>query len=243
MTLTELISLLHDQYQESMRKIIVTVDGWSSCGKSTMARQLAKELDYIFIDSGAMYRAITLYFTRHNVSLLNSDEIIEALTKISLEFIFNPANGNNEIWLNGENVEIFIRDIGVAEKVSAVATIKEVREFAVAQQQKIGANKGIVMDGRDIGTAVFPNAELKIFMTADVEVRVARRFKELVVKNPTITMEEVRSNLSSRDYTDSNREISPLRRADDAIILDNSHLSPEEQLELALKWAKEKMES
>ena len=243
MTLTELISLLHDQYQESMRKIIVTVDGWSSCGKSTMARQLAKELDYIFIDSGAMYRAITLYFTRHNVSLQNSDEIIEALTKISLEFIFNPANGNNEIWLNGENVEIFIRDIGVAEKVSAVATIKEVREFAVAQQQKIGANKGIVMDGRDIGTAVFPNAELKIFMTADVEVRVARRFKELVVKNPTITMEEVRSNLSSRDYTDSNREISPLRRADDAIILDNSHLSPEEQLELALKWAKEKMES
>lgn len=243
MTLTELISLLHDQYQESMRKIIVTVDGWSSCGKSTMARQLAKELDYIFIDSGAMYRAITLYFTRHNVSLQNSDEIIEALTKISLEFIFNPANGNNEIWLNGENVEIFIRDIGVAEKVSAVATIKEVREFAVAQQQKIGANKGIVMDGRDIGTAVFPNAELKIFMTADVEVRVARRFKELVVKNPTITMEEVRSNLSSRDYTDSNREISPLRRAEDAIILDNSHLSPEEQLELALKWAKEKMES
>lgn len=226
-----------------MRKIIVTIDGWSSCGKSTMARQLAKELDYIFIDSGAMYRAITLYFTRNNVNLQNSAEIVEALSRISLEFIFNPSNGNNEIWLNGENVETFIRDIAVAEKVSAVATIKEVREFAVAQQQKIGTNKGIVMDGRDIGTAVFPNAELKIFMTADVEVRVARRFKELIVKNPTITMEEVRSNLSSRDYTDSNREISPLRRAEDAIILDNSHISPEDQLELALKWAKEKMES
>lgn len=243
MTLTELISLLHDQYQESMRKIIVTVDGWSSCGKSTIARQLAKELGYIFIDSGAMYRAITLYFTRYNVVLQNNTEIIEALSKISLEFIFNPSNGNNEIWLNGENAEIYIRDIAIAEKVSAIATLKEVRDFAVAQQQKIGANKGIVMDGRDIGTAVFPNAELKIFMTADVEVRIARRFKELLIKNPAITMEEVRNNLSSRDYTDSNREISPLRKAEDAITLDNSYLSPAEQLELALKWAKEKIES
>lgn len=225
-----------------MKKIIVTVDGWSSCGKSTLARQLAKELDFIFIDSGAMYRAITLYFSRHNVDLQNIPEITEALSRISLEFICNPSNGNNEIWLNGENVEIYIRDIDIAEKVSVVATVKQVREFAVAQQQKIGENKGIVMDGRDIGTAVFPNAELKIFMTADVEVRVARRFRELVLKTPTITVEEVRSNLSSRDYIDSNRVVSPLRKAEDAITVDNSQLSVKEQFELVLKLAKEKME-
>jgi CMP/dCMP kinase len=143
--------------------------------------------------------------------------------------------------LNDENVESFIREMSVAEKVSEVAAIKEVREFAVKQQQQIGANKGIVMDGRDIGTAVFPAAELKIFMTADVDVRVARRYKELLEKNPGITMEEVKANLAQRDYMDSNREVSPLRKAEDAIVLDNSQLSPDEQLSLALQWAEERI--
>ena len=224
-----------------MKKIIITVDGWSSCGKSTMARQLAKELNYVFIDSGAMYRAITLYFINNEINLSSSIEIENALQKISLKFVLNPENGNNEIWLNEENVEYLIRDMRIAERVSEVAALKSVREFAVAQQKLIGINKGIVMDGRDIGTAVFPLAELKIFMTADVSVRVYRRFKELIVKNPNITLEEVKANLEARDYTDSNRDISPLRKADDAITLDNSELTPKEQLELALKWAEQKI--
>ena len=150
-----------------MKRIIITVDGWSSCGKSTMARQLAKQLNYIFIDSGAMYRAITLYFLRNNTDLKDLTSVVVALNNIQLSFQINPSNGNNEIWLNGENVEKFIREMEVAEKVSEVAAIKQVREFAVSQQQLIGQNKGIVMDGRDIGTTVFPSAELKIFMTAD----------------------------------------------------------------------------
>ena len=206
-----------------------------------MARQLAKKLQYIFIDSGAMYRAITLYFIRNEVRLDDATQVANALQQIKLSFHLNAENGNNEIWLNGENVEAFIREMRVAEKVSEVAAIKEVREFAVKQQQLIGKDKGIVMDGRDIGTAVFPGAELKIFMTADNEVRVMRRFKELVAKNPSIQMEDVRSNLAQRDHMDSNREVSPLRKADDAIVLDNSHMTPEEQLQLALQWAHEKM--
>ena len=224
-----------------MKKIIITVDGWSSCGKSTMARQMAKELSYVFIDSGAMYRAITLFFIRNQVDLANTIAIDQALSNISLSFVINPLNGNNEIFLNGENVESLIRGMSVASKVSEVAAIKEVRDFAVAQQRLIGKNKGIVMDGRDIGTAVFPDAELKIFMTADVEVRVARRYKELVSTNPNITIEEVKANLEARDYADSNREISPLRKAKDAIVLDNSFLTPDEQLALALTWANEHM--
>ncbi len=224
-----------------MKKIIITVDGWSSCGKSTMARQMAKELHYIFIDSGAMYRAIALYFIRHAVDLHNRQAVISALENVNLSFHINPGNGNNEIFLNGENVESFIRDMGVASIVSEVAAIKEVRDFAVAQQRLIGRNKGIVMDGRDIGTAVFPSAELKIFMTADNEVRIKRRHKELLSSNPAITIEEVKQNLESRDYADSNREISPLRKAEDALVLDNSHLTPDEQLSIALSWAKERM--
>ena len=224
-----------------MKKIIITVDGWSSCGKSTMARQMAKELNYIFIDSGAMYRAITLFFMRNKVDLTSKISIDHAINNITLSFAINPLNGNNEIFLNGENVEALIRGMSVASRVSEVAAIKEVRDFAVAQQRLIGTHKGIVMDGRDIGTAVFPDAELKIFMTADVEVRVARRYKELVSTNPNITIEEVKANLEARDYADSNREISPLRKADDAIVLDNSLLTPDEQLTLALTWAKECM--
>lgn len=225
----------------SLKKIIITVDGWSSCGKSTMARQLAKKLNYIFIDSGAMYRAITLYFLRNNINVYKLHQVQQALKEIHLSFQLNPLNGNNEILLNGENVEPYIREMEVAEKVSEVAAIKEVREFAVHQQQSIGRDKGIVMDGRDIGTAVFPNAELKIFMTADNEVRVMRRHKELLVKNPSIQIDDVRSNLSQRDHMDSNREVSPLRKADDAVVLDNSNLTPDEQLSLALEWAHEKI--
>lgn len=206
-----------------------------------MARQLAKKLNYIFIDSGAMYRAITLYFIRNNINLQQLEEVKSALSSIRLSFHLNSNSGNNEIYLNDENVESFIREMSVAEKVSEVAAIKEVREFAVKQQQQIGANKGIVMDGRDIGTAVFPAAELKIFMTADVDVRVARRYKELLEKNQGITMEEVKANLAQRDYMDSNREVSPLRKAEDAVVLDNSQLSPDEQLRLALQWAEERI--
>ena len=204
-----------------------------------MARQLAKKLNYIFIDSGAMYRAITLYFIRNNINVLSIDQVSKALENIELSFRFNSTTGNNDIYLNGENAEPFIRTLQIAEKVSEVAAIREVRTFAVQQQQKIGKDKGIVMDGRDIGTAVFPEAELKIFMTADVEVRVARRYKELIAKNPDILIDDVRNNLAQRDYIDSNREVSPLRKADDAIVLDNSNLSPEDQLGLAYKWAKE----
>jgi len=223
------------------KKIIITIDGWSSCGKSTLAKQIAKELGYVYVDSGAMYRAITLFFLRNNVDLTNKKEIKEALQNISLEFIFNAISGNSEIYLNSENVEYLIRDMFIAEKVSDVAAIKEVREFAVAQQQKMGAKKGIVMDGRDIGTVVFPKAELKLFMTADAAIRVQRRFKELYEKNPNITIEEVKDNLELRDYIDSNREISPLRRAEDAVELDNSNLSETQQFQRALDMVKEKI--
>ena len=222
------------------KKIIITIDGWSSCGKSTLAKQLAKKLGYVYVDSGAMYRAITLYFLRNHVDWTNTREVAAALNEIHLDFHFNEKTETSEIYLNDENVEYVIRDLVVAEKVSDVAAIREVREFAVAQQQKLGARKGIVMDGRDIGTVVFPKAELKIFMTADNAVRVERRFRELYEKNPNITIEEVKNNLEMRDYIDSHREVSPLRQAEDAIVLDNTNLTPEEQLNKALGWAKER---
>lgn len=221
------------------KKIIITIDGWSSCGKSTLAKQLAKKLEYIYIDSGAMYRAITLYFLRNHVDWTDEKEVAEALANIHLEFEYNPLHEKSEILLNGENVEYVIRDLVIAEKVSDVAAIKPVREFAVAQQQKMGERKGIVMDGRDIGTVVFPDAELKIFMTADNAVRVERRFKELYAKNPNITIEEVKNNLELRDYIDSHREVSPLRKAEDAVVLDNTNLTEEEQLGLALSFIKQ----
>src|SRR5215471_13232306 len=162
-----------------MKKIIITIDGYSSCGKSTLARQLAAKLNYIFIDSGAMYRAITLYFLRNHVNWNNKKEVINALKEIILEFVYNSHTLKSDMYLNGENVETLIRDMLVSENVSNVSTIKEVRDFAVVQQRKMGEKKGLVMDGRDIGTTVFPQAELKIFMTADTAVRVERRFKEL----------------------------------------------------------------
>jgi cytidylate kinase len=224
------------------RKIIITIDGWSSCGKSTLAKQLAKALNYKYVDSGAMYRAITLYFLRNHVDWTDKKEVKKALADIALEFEYNPLSEKSEIYLNDENVEYVIRDLVVAEKVSDVAAIKEVRDYAVAQQQKMGKRRGIVMDGRDIGTVVFPDAELKIFMTADNAVRVERRFQELYQKNPNITIEEVKNNLELRDYIDSHREVSPLRQAEDALVLDNTNLTEKEQFHKALKWAHEHIE-
>ena len=226
-----------------MRKIIITLDGFSSCGKSTLARQLANELNYVFIDSGAMYRAITLYFLRHRIDWNHQVEVLNALKNITLDFQYNAETGKSDMYLNHEDVEVFIREMQVSENVSAVSTVKEVREFAVAQQQLMGNKKGIVMDGRDIGTTVFPYAELKIFVVADPAVRVERRYKEMFEKNSNITIEEVKNNLESRDYIDSHREVSPLRKAADAIELDNSNLTREEQLEIVLEWAKEKINS
>jgi len=220
-----------------MKQIIITIDGFSSCGKSTLAKQLARHFNYVFIDSGAMYRAITLYFLRNHIDWTESEQVTNAINNIELTFHFNPQLQQSEMYLNGENVEYVIRDLVVAEKVSEIAAIGAVRNFAVAAQQAMGQKKGIVMDGRDIGTTVFPQAELKLFMTADNAVRVERRFKEMVEKNPNTTIEEVKANLEMRDYMDSNREISPLRKAADAIVLDNTFLTPEEQLEFAIAKA------
>lgn len=221
-------------------QIIITIDGWSSCGKSTLARQMAKKLGYVYIDSGAMYRAITLYFLRNHIDWTNKREVDAALKNVNLHFEFNEKSQQSEMMLNDENVEYVIRDLVIAEKVSDVAAIGEVRKFAVAQQQRMGIKKGIIMDGRDIGTTVFPDAELKIFMTADISVRVERRFREMYEKNPNVTIEEVKANLEMRDYIDSNREVSPLRQAPDAILLDNTHIGMDEQLNFALKLVKER---
>jgi CMP/dCMP kinase len=220
------------------KQIIITIDGFSSCGKSTLAKQLAKSLQYVYIDSGAMYRAITLYFLRNHIDWTKEKQVQQALTNIHLDFRPHEGNGHTEMYLNDENVEYVIRDLVIAEKVSEVAAVKEVRDFAVAQQKKMGKNRGIVMDGRDIGTVVFPRAELKFFMTADTDIRVERRYKELYEKNPNVTLEEVQHNLQMRDYIDSHREISPLRKAKDAVELDNTHLSPKQQFDFALKMAK-----
>ncbi|MEJ7611705.1 MAG: (d)CMP kinase [Ferruginibacter sp.] len=221
-----------------MAKIIITIDGWSSCGKSTLAKQLAKELGYTYIDSGAMYRAITLYFLRNHIDWTDEKEVSDALKEVHLHFEYNPKSGESEIYLSDENVEYLIRDLIIADKVSDIASIAAVRTFAVAQQQQMGTQKGIVMDGRDIGTTVFPSAELKIFMTADVPVRVERRFKEMFEKNPNITLEDVKHNLQMRDYIDSHREVSPLKKAEDAIMLDNTNMDMAQQLKFALRLIK-----
>lgn len=224
-----------------MRKIIITVDGYSSCGKSTLAKQLAKELNYVFVDSGAMYRAITLYFLRNHIDWNITEEVLAALQNITLDFLYNDIDGSSDMIMNDENVEVLIREMLISENVSEVAAVKEVRAFAVAQQQKLGERKGIVMDGRDIGTTVFPNAELKIFVTADPAIRVERRYKELFQKNPHVTIQEISQNLEMRDYIDSNREVSPLRKAEDAVVLDNTKLTREEQLAKVLGWVKAKL--
>lgn len=222
--------------QHGHRKIIIAIDGYSSCGKSTLARALARRLGYIHIDSGAMYRAVTLYLLRHQVDLHDMAEVEEMLSRISIHLSFEDHQ--QVTWLNHENVEEAIRQPKISEWVSDVSTLSSVRASMVAQQRKMGANKGIVMDGRDIGTVVFPNADLKLFLTADTEVRVQRRLLELREKGIEINADDVRHNLLLRDQIDSTREDSPLRKADDAITLDTSYLTPKEQLQIALDMAR-----
>ncbi|MDR6940539.1 (d)CMP kinase [Mucilaginibacter pocheonensis] len=214
------------------KNIVVAIDGYSSCGKSTLAKALAKKLHFIYVDSGAMYRAVALYFLRNNIDVHNHEQIVEALKNIHLNF--HSRDYQTHITLNDEEVSDEIRLMPVSDKVSEIAAIHEVRKEMVKQQQRMGHSKNIVMDGRDIGTTVFPNATVKIFMTADPKVRAERRYKEIVGKNPEITLEDVFENLAHRDYQDTTREESPLVRADDAIILDNTELTPAEQLEFAL---------
>ena len=223
------------------KKIVIAIDGFSSCGKSTLAKALAAKLEYVFIDTGAMYRAIALYFLRNNISFSDNVAIVDALSKIKLRFEYNPLTLKSDMLLNDENVETLIREMKVSSKVSEVAAIAAVRDFAVAQQQAMGAEKGIVMDGRDIGTVVFPNAELKIFVTADPKVRANRRLLELQATNPAITLQEVAENLQHRDLIDSTRAHSPLLQASDALELDNTNMSREAQFEMALNWAKERI--
>ena len=224
-------------------KIIIAIDGFSSCGKSTLAKAMAKALEYVFVDTGAMYRAIALYFLRNDISFSDNTAILAALDQIVLRFKYNPESQKSDMYLNGENVEQEIREMRVSQKVSEVASIPAVREFAVAQQQAMGVDKGIVMDGRDIGTVVFPNAELKLFVTADPAIRLERRYQELLQTNPSISKEEVSANLRQRDLMDSTRAHSPLRQAEDALVLDNTALNREQQFELAMRWAKERMKA
>jgi CMP/dCMP kinase len=223
------------------KKIIIAIDGFSSCGKSTLAKSMAKALEYVFVDTGAMYRAIALYFLRNNIPFNDTASIEAALHAIELRFKYNSVSQKSDMYLNGENVEQEIREMQVSQKVSEVASIAAVRDFAVAQQQAMGVDKGIVMDGRDIGTVVFPNAELKLFVTADPAIRLERRFQELLQTNPAILKEEVAANLQHRDLMDSTRTHSPLKQAEDALVLDNSNLDRSQQFELAMQWAKEKI--
>lgn len=217
-------------------KITVAIDGYSSCGKSTLAKQLAAALGYSYVDTGAMYRAVTLYFIRNQVDLFHPEQILNALKHISIEFRINESTQQQETFLNGENIENEIRvNPRVASAVSDVSAISEVRRFLVKQQQAMGNLKGIVMDGRDIGTVVFPHAELKLFVTADPKVRAQRRLDELTEKGQNTTFEEVLANLEKRDYIDSNRADSPLKQADDAVVLDNSTMSRDEQFEWVMK--------
>ena len=219
------------------QKITIAIDGFSSTGKSTLAKQLAKTLGYVYVDTGAMYRAVTLYAMQHkfidghhfDIEKLNAD-----LENIKLHFVFNPEVGFGEMFLNDRNVEWEIRTIEVSNFVSRVAEISEIRHKLVEQQQEMGRNKGIVMDGRDIGTVVFPDAELKIFMTASSVTRAERRYQELREKGQSVTFDEVHKNVEERDYIDTHRDDSPLRKADDAIEIDNSHLTREEQLDKVL---------
>ena len=227
-----------------MKKITIAIDGFSSTGKSTLAKQLAAALGYVYVDTGAMYRAVTLFAMQKGyISLthLDSDSLISAIDQIELHFQYNSSLGFAEMFLNGVCVEQEIRSMAVSNLVSKIAEISAVRSLLVKQQQAMGLNKGIVMDGRDIGTVVFPNAALKIFVTADPAIRAERRFLELKAVNPEITMEEVAENLQHRDLIDSTREHSPLRQAEDAIVLDNSNITRDEQFNLALKWALEKI--
>ena len=225
------------------KKIVIAIDGHSSCGKSTMAKKLAKDLGYIYVDTGAMYRTVTLYALRHQLfeadGSVKAEELKQQMGQIEVSFALNPESGLPEALLNGENVEREIRGMEVSSHVSPIAALPFVREALVDQQRRMGEAKGIVMDGRDIGTTVFPQAELKVFVTASAEVRAQRRYDELQAKGMPADYEDILKNVQERDYIDSHREVSPLRQADDALLLDNSHLTREEQQQ----WLMEKAQT
>lgn len=225
------------------KTIKIAVDGHSSCGKSTLAKDLAKYFDFLYIDTGAMYRAVTLFAIRKGVfknDKENYELLLKNLSEINIEFK-QTSKDKTEIYLNGENVEYEIRNLEVSSKVSPIATVPEVRTLLVDLQRKMSENKSVVMDGRDIGTVVFPNAEVKLFVTADVETRAKRRFDELKQKNMDVDYDSIFKNITERDFIDQNREVSPLKKAEDAILIDNSTLSIKQQLDLAVKIIKEKI--
>lgn len=229
-----------------MEKITIAIDGFSSTGKSTVAKQLAKALGYIYVDSGAMYRAVTLYAMQNQLideGSFNKEQLIAQLNDIDIVFKFNEKLGFAEVFLNGQNVEEEIRTLEVSQFVSQVSTLTEVRQQLVKQQQVFGKHKGVVMDGRDIGTVVFPDAELKLFMTASADIRAKRRYKELLDKGENISFEDVLQNVRSRDFMDSTRNDSPLIKADDAIEIDNSEMTVEQQHNKVLRLAKDKIET
>lgn len=221
----------------ALRKIIVAIDGYSSCGKSTTAKLVAAKLGYAYIDTGAMYRSVTLFFLEHAVSFTNPKEVERALQQISITFHHNSKTGENETFLNGVNVEREIRKMFISDQVSEVSAIAEVRHAMVAQQQKMGKRKGIVMDGRDIGTRVFPEAELKIFMTADLDLRAFRRQQELLEKKQMVNLDEIKQNLLHRDLIDTTRKESPLVQASDAHLIDTSYITVDEQVETVVNLA------
>lgn len=228
-----------------MRKITIAIDGYSSCGKSTMAKNLAKEIGYVYVDTGAMYRSVTLYALRHQLFLqdgkVDTEGLLREMPNIHISFKLNTETGRPDCYLNGELVEKEIRTLEVSNHVSPIAAIPFVREALVRQQQEMGEGKGIVMDGRDIGTTVFPNAELKIFVTADAQVRAQRRYDELKAKQMPADFDEILKNVEERDYIDTHREVSPLRKAEDALVLDNSHMTIPEQQEWLLDLYRKQM--
>ena len=223
-----------------MRKIIIAIDGYSACGKSTTAKEVAKILKYRYIDSGAMYRAVTLYFLDHHISLTNPKEVAKALTAIKITFRTN-ALGISETYLNGLNVESEIREMRIAENVSEVSTLSVVRQAMVDQQRKMGKERGIVMDGRDIGTVVFPQADLKMFLTADITVRAYRRQQELLEREELVPLDNIIQNLQKRDHIDSTRKESPLKKASDAILLDTSDITIDEEVDEVVRMAVSKI--
>ncbi|MEO1052874.1 MAG: (d)CMP kinase [Bacteroidota bacterium] len=220
-----------------MKKIIIAIDGYSACGKSSTAKALANHLEYIYVDSGAMYRAVTLYFHDHHISLTNPKQVERALAQIDVNFMLNNETKACDTFLNGVNVEGQIREMYISEKVSEVSAISAVRRKMVEEQRKMGRKKGIVMDGRDIGTVVFPDAELKIFMRADLDIRAERRQQELLDRSALINLENIKENLVRRDQIDTSRSDSPLKQADDAVVIDTTHLTFEEQLNEIIKLA------
>lgn len=224
-----------------MSKIIIAVDGYSSCGKSTTAKGVAKRLGYAYIDTGAMYRAVTLYFIQNHISLTNTKEIARALDNIKIEFRHNPEINRSETFLNGLNVEGEIRKLYIANLVSEVSAISEVRKAMVAQQKRMGKHRGVVMDGRDIGTVVFPDAELKVFMTAQTDVRAQRRQIELFEKGNMLDIKEILDNIAKRDFIDTTRSDSPLRQADDAILIDTTGMTLDGQIDLVVELATQRI--